>query len=171
MARHMSMFTSRLVYSVYVCRYQGSILRETIKGATTMCDRIGPPTYFYVERRVRHRKRSSSPRCAFCRGALFLLIVPLSSYPKDFKAHLLGKLPCFGLLPRLTNYQSESALSLFCTSIRHKHMTNLISSRGFGAFFSSRKYEIMRVLMIKACHISNDLALYDRNFIVFYLLG
>lgn len=69
---------------------------------------------------VRHRAVS------FCRGALFLPTVPLSSYPKDLKAHLLGKLPCFVPLARSTNYQSDGASSLFfAIPLRHEHVGKL----------------------------------------------
>jgi len=127
--------------------YQGPILRETIKGATTTCNRIGPPIYFYVKRRVRHRKLSSSPRCTFCRGSLFFADRPLSVIvPERSQSSFIGKVAigchAFGPLPRSTNYQSNSALSLFfATFVRRKHMKNLILSRDFGAFFSSRWYE------------------------------
>lgn len=72
---------------------------------------------------VRHRKRSSSPRVSFCRGALFLPTVPLSSYPKDLKAHLLVKLLCFQPFAS-TNYQSDGASSLFFAAcVRHRAYT------------------------------------------------
>lgn len=64
------------VHRQVVCRYHGPILRETIKGATTTCDRTGPPIYFYdassgefaTVNGVRHRALCPSlTEPSFCR--------------------------------------------------------------------------------------------------------
>jgi len=98
-------------YVQYVCRYQGPILRETIKGATTTCDRIGPPIYFYVERRVRYRKQSSSSRSILLSELSFYRPSPCT---RKISKHLLGKLTCSCPLARLTNHQSDAA------TVRHR---------------------------------------------------
>jgi len=107
-------------------------LRETIKGATTTCDRIGPPIYFYVERRVRYRKQSSSSRSILLSELSFYRPSPCT---RKISKHLLGKLTCSCPLTRLTNYQSDAVRhrSSFAF-VQQEHMyENLISS--FGVFF------------------------------------
>lgn len=144
MARHTCMFTGR-----YVCRYQGPILRETIKGATTTCDRTGPPIYF--SRRVRHRKRSSPPHAvSFCRGVLFLPTVPLSSYPKDLKAHLLGKL----LRPFWLARRIIKASAHHCSSLSPLSDVNICRKTYFHPLTMkhSSSRGNMKIFVIKACH-------------------
>lgn len=147
MARHMCMFCSASTFSTCVGTKDRSCVKRS-KARQPRATEQNPPIYFYVghgESAIVNGVRHCA--VSFCRGTLFLPTVPLS-YPKDLKAHLLGKLPCLGPLVRSTKYQSVILCRLRPTRayVRKLKFVPWLLEHSF-----CRKD--MRISMMKACHI------------------